>query len=194
MKDLKCTCHLNQAACADKQGKSEECIAQCNKALEIRGSNVKALFRRGKTYAARARPPPPRRHRPAPAALGALRAARAAVCAQSIFASRLTVFHSGWVSFCVASVLGVFLRCVWAECFSALRAGQALGQLDEATKDLKQVLALDPANKAAEKQLALVRQKQRVQDSKDKVPPPPRRPCARAARTGAPAGARARAG
>jgi Tfp pilus assembly protein PilF len=62
-----------------------------------------------------------------------------------------------------------------AECFSALRVGQALGQLDEATKDLKQVLALDPANKAAEKQLALVRQKQRVQDSKDKVPPPPRR-------------------
>ena len=33
------------------QGKGDECIGECNKALEIKATNVKALFRRGKVRA-----------------------------------------------------------------------------------------------------------------------------------------------
>ena len=35
-----------------EQGRTEDCIGECGKALELKGANVKALFRRGKV------PPP----------------------------------------------------------------------------------------------------------------------------------------
>jgi len=47
VKDMKCTLHLNKAAICDKQGRLEDSIEQCTKALELRPHSVKALFRRG---------------------------------------------------------------------------------------------------------------------------------------------------
>ncbi|EKX48016.1 FKBP-type peptidyl-prolyl cis-trans isomerase [Guillardia theta CCMP2712] len=87
VKNLKSTCHTNKAAVLEKQGKLDECIAECTKSLDIKPTNVKALFRRGKAY-----------------------------CTQN--------------------------------------------RLEDATKDLKQALTVDPENKAAKQQLLL--------DQKDK--------------------------
>ena len=47
MKEIKSTLHINKAAVCDKQGRLDDSIEQCTKALELRPHNVKALFRRG---------------------------------------------------------------------------------------------------------------------------------------------------
>lgn len=50
VKDIKSVIHVNKAACYDKEGRTEDVVNECNKALDLRGSNVKALFRRGRAY------------------------------------------------------------------------------------------------------------------------------------------------
>jgi FK506-binding protein 4/5 len=52
IKDLKSTLYLNKAAVCDKQGRLDDSIEQCTKALDLRPHNVKALFRRGKALCA----------------------------------------------------------------------------------------------------------------------------------------------
>jgi hypothetical protein len=52
VKDLKCVLHVNKAACFDKDGNLDSVLAECNKALDLRATNIKALFRRGKAYVA----------------------------------------------------------------------------------------------------------------------------------------------
>jgi hypothetical protein len=43
-----------------------------------------------------------------------------------------------------------------------------LGRLDEAMADMKQLLTLEPGNKAAMSQIAQIKDKQKTQDNKDK--------------------------
>jgi FK506-binding protein 4/5 len=49
-RDLQVSVSLNIAAAALKQGKHRDCIAECNKVLEKRSGNVKALYRRSQAY------------------------------------------------------------------------------------------------------------------------------------------------
>ena len=95
VKEVKCTLHLNRAAVCEKQGRLEDAIEQCSKALEVQPHNVKALFRRGKAFS-------------------------------------------------------------------------ATNKLDEALSDLKAAQSQEPDNAAVKNQIAIVRQKQKKQDDKDK--------------------------
>lgn len=96
LQDLKMALHLNKAAVFEKQGRLQDLIDECKKALESHPRNVKALFRRGKAY-------------------------------------------------------------------------NALNKLDEASTDLKLALEQEADNTAVKKELALVRQKQKQQNEKDKT-------------------------
>jgi tetratricopeptide (TPR) repeat protein len=49
---LRVSCHCNLAACAIKDGKYAEAVAQCSKALAINEGHAKSLFRRGQAKAA----------------------------------------------------------------------------------------------------------------------------------------------
>jgi len=95
VKEIKSTLHLNKAAVCDKQGRLEDSIEQCTKALELRPHSVKALFRRGKAFS-------------------------------------------------------------------------TMNKLDEALSDLKAALNQEPGNASVKNQIAIVRQKQKKQDDKDK--------------------------